>query len=149
MFKIKIVTKVTCHERCSDLRCYGPGPFDCCNSQCSGGCTGPKKNECLGCSKLIIKETGDCVETCPRIQIPDPITGDLIQNPNGMYQYGTVCLKTCPYNLFIYQEFCLKKCPIDTYEEEELFYDDITGEKGIQRFCRTCTPQKCQKSNIE
>jgi hypothetical protein len=140
------VSKVVCHERCGVSRCFGLGKHDCCSPQCSGGCVGPKASDCIGCAKLIIRDTGECVETCPRVQIPDPITNDLIINPNGMYQYGKVCVRKCPSNLFIYNEFCMKKCPKDTYEEEELVYYPDTGEKNSRRFCKQCTPQKCQKS---
>ena len=140
------MSKSVCHNRCGGNRCYGNGPFDCCSSQCSGGCYGPANKDCIACSKLTIKDTGVCVETCPRIHTPDPITGDLIENPDGTYQSGINCLKKCENNLFIYREFCLKKCPNETYEEEELVYDPETGEKGYRRFCKVCTPHKCQKS---
>lgn len=63
-----------------------------------------------------------------------------------MYQYGNVCIRKCPSNLFIYNEFCLKKCPNDTYEDEELDYDSETGEKSNKRICKSCTHNKCQKS---
>lgn len=140
------MTKVNCHEKCGGQRCYGSGVHDCCSAQCAGGCYGPKSTDCVVCRNLIIKETGECVETCPRITIPDPITGDLILNKNGMYLHGTVCVRKCPSRLFVYNEFCLNKCPSDTYESEELDYNSETGEKAIKRVCRSCTNQKCQKS---
>jgi hypothetical protein len=40
----------------------------------------------------------------------------------------------------------MKKCPNQTYEEEQIIYNAETGEKGIRRFCKECTPEKCPKS---
>lgn len=86
-----------CDERCED-RCYGAfqNNYGCCNSQCLGGCTGPTKRDCLACKKLRINDTGECVESCPRISIADSQTGELILNPNGTYQYGITCVRQCP-----------------------------------------------------
>lgn len=137
---------MTCHSRCEGGRCFGPGPYDCCDSQCLGGCDGPSKNDCIACTKLRMKTTGECLETCPRVQIPDPITGELVYNPNGMYQFGITCVKSCPKTSFIYKEFCLNNCPKNTYEDEELVQNPATGEKGIRRFCKSCTPEKCVKT---
>ncbi len=140
------MSKVTCDKRCEGGRCYGPGPYECCNSQCLGGCDGPSKNDCTACTDLRIKTTGECVVTCPRVQIPDPITNELVYNPNGMYQYGITCVKVCPLKTFIYNEFCLKNCPKNTYEEEEFVQNPDTGEKGMRHFCKQCTPDKCTKT---
>lgn len=139
------LTKVICHPRCEG-RCYGPGPFDCCNKQCLGGCMGPNVNDCFACKSLRIAETGECVDSCPRIQMADPQTGELVYNPNGLYQYGITCVKFCPINMFIYQDFCLSKCPNKTYEDEEMISNPETGERGIHRVCKPCTPEKCPKT---
>ncbi len=95
------MNKIICDKRCGGNRCFGPGRYECCSSQCTGGCSGPNKNDCFACAKLRIKSTGECVETCPRVQIPDPITGELVYNPNGMYQYGITCIKSCPSKLIL------------------------------------------------
>ncbi len=134
-----------CDKRCNG-RCFGPGPYDCCNEQCSAGCTGPEKNECTACKNFRIAKTGECVASCPRLQIADPTRHDLIPNPDGMYQYGITCVKICPGNMFVYLEFCLNKCPNQTYEDEEFISNPETGEKGLRRVCKPCTPEKCQKS---
>ena len=76
-----------CHRKCGDGRCFGRGPFDCCDKECAGGCNGPTKKECIVCKNLRIYATGECVETCPRIQVSDPLKREVILNPNGLYQY--------------------------------------------------------------
>ncbi len=139
------LTKIVCNSRCEG-RCYGPGQYDCCNTECLGGCFGPNKNDCFACKNLRIVDTGECVDTCPRIQRVDPLTSDLVYNPNGLYQYGITCVKSCPHNTFVYNELCLTKCPSQTYEEEELILIPETGEKGLQRICKPCTPEKCPKT---
>lgn len=40
-------SKLTCSPQCSQGRCYGPGPRDCCHLFCAGGCTGPTQRDCL------------------------------------------------------------------------------------------------------
>lgn len=40
-------SKVNCSPQCSDGRCFGPKPRDCCHLFCAGGCTGPKQSDCL------------------------------------------------------------------------------------------------------
>ena len=64
----------------------------------------------------------------------------------GMYQYGITCVRSCPKKAFIYKEYCLKNCPNNTYEEEDLVQNADTGEKGLRRFCRPCTADKCARS---
>ncbi len=140
------MSKVTCDRRCEGGRCFGPGPYDCCNSQCLGGCDGPSKKDCIACTNLRMKTTGECVDTCPSIYNVNSITSELSYNPNGMYQYGITCVKVCPKKTFIYNDFCLKNCEKGTYEEEELVQNPETGEKGMRRFCKPCTPDKCTKT---
>ena len=77
------LTKISCHERCAGGRCFGPGPYDCCSGQCLGGCDGPKDTQCVACTKLRVKTTGECVETCPRVETVSQ-SGELIHNPKGM-----------------------------------------------------------------
>lgn len=51
-------SKVNCSPQCSDGRCFGPKPRDCCHLFCAGGCTGPKQSDCLvsalTCFSLVI-----------------------------------------------------------------------------------------------
>lgn len=103
------------------------------------------KTQCVACTKLRIKTTGECVETCPRVETFSS-SGELVYNPKGMYQYGITCVKTCPKKSFIYKEYCLKNCPNNTYEESLLVQNAETGEKGMRRFCKDCTADKCTKS---
>ena len=140
------MTKVICDKRCEGSRCYGSGALECCHSQCLGGCTGPLKRDCIACTKLRMKTTGECIETCPRVQMLDPITHELVYNPDGMYQYGITCVKSCPRKKFTYKGFCLKNCPNNTYEDEELMQNPETGEKGMRRLCKPCTSEKCIKT---
>ena len=80
------MNQVICHSRCEG-RCFGKGPFDCCDRECAAGCNGPTKRDCIVCKNLRVYASGDCVESCPKIQVADPLTRELILNPNGLYQY--------------------------------------------------------------
>ena len=42
-------------------------------------------------------------------------------------------------------QYCLPKCPNDTYQDEELFVDRVTGKTTMRRVCKKCTPGKCPK----
>ncbi|CAF0744980.1 unnamed protein product [Brachionus calyciflorus] len=139
------LSRVVCDSKCED-RCYGRGKNECCNKECLGGCDGPSSKDCIACRKFRILETGECVDSCPRIKIIDPITEELTFNPNGMYQFGITCVRNCPKNLFIFQELCVTKCPNETYETEENINNPYTGEKGLRRVCKPCTNDKCPKS---
>lgn len=86
---------MTCHPKCEE-RCFGSGKFDCCNKECIGGCTGPTSKDCVACRKFQNLETGECVDSCPRIKMVDTFTGELVVNPNGMYQFGISCVRSCP-----------------------------------------------------
>ncbi|RNA35666.1 Epidermal growth factor receptor, partial [Brachionus plicatilis] len=132
-----------CSSSCQG-RCFGTGKYDCCFKECLGGCTGPTSKDCIACKKFRILETGECVDSCPRIKMVDTLTGELVYNQNGMYQYGISCVRSCPKNLFIYQELCVSKCPDDTNEEEEIINNPVTGEKGLRRICKPCeAPKSC------
>jgi receptor tyrosine-protein kinase erbB-3 len=90
------VSKVVCHESCEGKRCFGLGINECCNPNCLGGCTGPQNTQCTACKKLRIYKTGECVDECPKTYQLDPITNEMVVNPDGLYQYGITCVKTCP-----------------------------------------------------
>ncbi len=147
MFLIFKVNKVVCHSRCEG-RCYGNGPFDCCDPECIGGCNGPTRKDCIACKSLRIFKTGECVSSCPKVEMSHPITKELVHNPDGLYQFGIICVKQCPAKFFLHNELCLAKCPNLTYQEEELIVNADTGEKGVQRVCKQCTLEKCPKGSL-
>ncbi|VDO95301.1 unnamed protein product, partial [Schistosoma margrebowiei] len=54
-----------CDPVCTDngLACHVDNPQKCCDSECSGGCSGPSPNECLSCKHVKLNEL--CLNHCP------------------------------------------------------------------------------------
>lgn len=40
-------SKINCSRECDQRRCFESGSGGCCHPLCAGGCTGPKKSDCL------------------------------------------------------------------------------------------------------
>ncbi|XP_030623382.1 epidermal growth factor receptor [Chanos chanos] len=120
------LTKLTCAEQCS-RRCKGPKPIDCCNEHCAAGCTGPRPTDCLACRDF--QDEGTCKDACPRLMLYDPNTHQLVANPNGKYNFGATCVKSCPHNYVVTDHgACVRTCGGNTHEVEE---------NGIRR-CKKC-----------
>lgn len=45
---------------------------------------------------LHVSHKGACVPHCPQSHIYNKHTFQLEPNPDAMYQYGSICLHTCP-----------------------------------------------------
>uniref|UniRef100_A0A095AEZ8 receptor protein-tyrosine kinase n=1 Tax=Schistosoma haematobium TaxID=6185 RepID=A0A095AEZ8_SCHHA len=54
-----------CDPVCTDngLACHVDSPQKCCDSECSGGCSGPSPNQCLSCKHVKLNEL--CLNHCP------------------------------------------------------------------------------------
>ncbi|XP_042333118.1 epidermal growth factor receptor isoform X2 [Sceloporus undulatus] len=122
----QILTKVDCAAQCSG-RCKGRLPSDCCHTQCAAGCTGPKESDCLACRKFWDDAT--CKESCPPLQVYNPIAYQLENNPDGKYSFGATCVKKCPHN-YVVTDYgsCVRSCNADSTEVEE---------NGIRK-CKKC-----------
>uniref|UniRef100_A0A8C7SFT8 Receptor protein-tyrosine kinase n=1 Tax=Oncorhynchus mykiss TaxID=8022 RepID=A0A8C7SFT8_ONCMY len=90
---MKQLTKLNCAQQCSK-RCKGPSPIDCCNEHCAAGCTGPRPTDCLACRDF--QDDGTCKDSCPRLLLYDRNLHQLVNNPDGKYNFGATCVKTCP-----------------------------------------------------
>ncbi|KAG7169351.1 Epidermal growth factor receptor-like, partial [Homarus americanus] len=123
-------SKLTCSPQCSQGRCYGPGPRDCCHLFCAGGCTGPTQRDCLACRNFY--DDGECKLECPPMQRYNTITYSWEANPNGKYAYGATCVKSCPEHLLKDNGACVRSCP--------------TGKKVVNGECVPCSgpcPKTC------
>lgn len=103
----KLSRGAVCSESC-DNRCFGHLPNQCCHVQCAGGCTGPKKTDCLACRKF--SNEGECVAFCPPSMIYNDKTYAWEKNPNYKYTYGTLCVKECPPHMLKDNDACVKAC---------------------------------------
>ncbi|KAL7976884.1 hypothetical protein Chor_008833, partial [Crotalus horridus] len=120
------VTKIDCAAQCSG-RCKGRLPSDCCHTQCAAGCTGPKESDCLACRKFWDDAT--CKESCSALQIYNPYTYQLEDNPEGKYSFGATCVKNCPHNYVVTDHgSCVRSCNADSTEVEQ---------NGIRK-CKKC-----------
>ncbi|KAK2870318.1 hypothetical protein QQF64_021724 [Cirrhinus molitorella] len=120
------LTRLNCAEQCS-RRCKGPKPIDCCSEHCAAGCTGPRPTDCLACRDF--QDDGTCKDACPRLMLYDPNTHQLVPNPNGKYNFGATCVKTCPYNFVVTDHgACVRTCSSNMHEVEE---------NGIRK-CKQC-----------
>uniref|UniRef100_A0A674DKM8 receptor protein-tyrosine kinase n=1 Tax=Salmo trutta TaxID=8032 RepID=A0A674DKM8_SALTR len=123
---IKQLTKLNCAQQCSK-RCKGPSPIDCCNEHCAAGCTGPRPTDCLACRDF--QDDGTCKDSCPRLLLYDRNLHQLVNNPDGKYNFGATCVKTCPHNYVVTDHgACVRTCSGDTYEVDE----------GGVRKCKKC-----------
>lgn len=102
-------SKENCSPQCSEGRCYGSNPRECCHIYCAGGCTGPKQSDCIACRNFY--DDGICVSECPPMQIYNPITYSWEPNPKGKYAYGATCVKNCPEHLLKDNGACVRQCP--------------------------------------
>ncbi|XP_030629454.1 epidermal growth factor receptor [Chanos chanos] len=128
------LTRLNCAEQCS-RRCKGPKPIDCCNEHCAAGCTGPRPTDCFACKDF--QDDGTCKDACPRLMLYDPNTHQLAVNPDGKYNFGATCVKSCPHNYVVTDHgACVRACSAGTYEVDE----------GGMRKCKKCEglcPKAC------
>ncbi|KAM6112290.1 LOW QUALITY PROTEIN: receptor tyrosine-protein kinase erbB-3 [Phoenicopterus ruber ruber] len=143
-----------CHESCGG-HCWGPGPEDCqkltkticarangrcfgapnecCHEECAGGCTGPLQTHCFACRHF--NDSGACVPLCPQL-IYNKLTFQL-EHPDTKYQYGGICVRSCPHNFVVDQSSCVRACPNDKMEVE----------KNGLKMCEPCSglcPKACE-----
>uniref|UniRef100_W4VRP0 Receptor protein-tyrosine kinase n=1 Tax=Corethrella appendiculata TaxID=1370023 RepID=W4VRP0_9DIPT len=102
-------SKINCSPQCSQGRCFGPKPRDCCHLFCAGGCTGPTQKDCLACRNFY--DDGVCKQECPPMQIYNPTNYLWEPNPNGKYAYGATCVRNCPEHLLKDNGACVRTCP--------------------------------------
>ncbi|MEQ2309220.1 hypothetical protein AMECASPLE_036278, partial [Ameca splendens] len=111
------LTKLNCAQQCSK-RCKGPSPSDCCNEHCAAGCTGPRPTDCLACRDF--QDDGVCKDSCPGLVRYDPNLHQLVPNPQGKYNFGATCVKSCPHNYVVTDHgACVRSCSGNTYEVDE------------------------------
>lgn len=104
-------SKVKCSPQCSQGRCFGPEPRDCCHLFCAGGCTGPTQEDCIACKNFY--DNGTCKQECPPMQRYNPTNYLWEPNPEGKYAYGATCVKDCPVHLLKDNGACVRTCPAD------------------------------------
>ncbi|KAG5675685.1 hypothetical protein PVAND_005570 [Polypedilum vanderplanki] len=102
-------SKVNCSPQCSQGRCFGSRPRECCHLFCAGGCTGPTQKDCLACKNFY--DDGECKQECPSMQIYNPTNYLWEANPNGKYAYGATCVRHCPEHLLKDNGACVRTCP--------------------------------------
>ncbi|XP_060793411.1 receptor tyrosine-protein kinase erbB-3b isoform X2 [Neoarius graeffei] len=130
----QILTKTVCAPQCHG-RCFGPSPQHCCNIECAGGCAGPKETDCFACQH--VRHLGACVSHCPQPHIYNKHTFQLEPNPDAMYQYGSICLRTCPAHFVVDGSACVSACPPDKTEVEK------NGTKHCEP-CNGLCPKVCE-----
>lgn len=127
------LTKTICAPQCNG-RCFGPNPNECCHDECAGGCTGPHKTQCFACRNF--NDSGACETHCPQPLIYNKHTFQLEPNPDTKYQYGGICVKSCPHNFVVDRSSCIRTCPNDKMEVQ----------KNGQKICEPCMglcPKAC------
>ncbi|KAF6201622.1 hypothetical protein GE061_004015 [Apolygus lucorum] len=102
-------SKINCSPQCDMGRCFGTQPRECCHLFCAGGCTGPKRSDCLACRNFY--DDGICTQECPPMKIYDQATYSWELNPGGKYAYGATCVKNCPEHLLKDNGACVRSCP--------------------------------------
>ncbi len=102
-------SKINCSPQCSQGRCFGSKPRECCHLFCAGGCTGPTQKDCLACKNFY--DDGECKQECPPMQIYNPTNYLWEPNPNGKYAYGATCVRHCPEHLLKDSGACVRTCP--------------------------------------
>ncbi|CAH8541677.1 unnamed protein product [Schistosoma haematobium] len=101
-----------CDPVCTDngLACHVDSPQKCCDSECSGGCSGPSPNQCLSCKHVKLNEL--CLNHCPPsyyllnnlycITREECINRqEIVEGVNGKYlanysTFNSTCIPTCP-----------------------------------------------------
>ncbi|XP_074709799.1 receptor tyrosine-protein kinase erbB-3 [Strix uralensis] len=128
------LTKTICAPQCNG-RCFGRAPNECCHEECAGGCTGPLQTHCFACRHF--NDSGACVPLCPQPLIYNKLTFQLEPNPDTKYQYGGICVRSCPHNFVVDQSSCVRACPNDKMEVE----------KNGLKMCEPCSglcPKACE-----
>ncbi|XP_075240211.1 receptor tyrosine-protein kinase erbB-4-like isoform X2 [Convolutriloba macropyga] len=123
------LTKSPCDESCDGGRCFGPGPNQCCNDQCSAGCTGKDADQCNLCKGFVDRDK--CVESCPPLERYDPVNNRMEPNPNVRYSLGFECVAKCPHQMLIEGNACVKHCGDKRY--------NVSGT------CEQCPSDFCPK----
>uniref|UniRef100_A0A672UNW2 receptor protein-tyrosine kinase n=1 Tax=Strigops habroptila TaxID=2489341 RepID=A0A672UNW2_STRHB len=127
------LTKTICAPQCNG-RCFGRAPNECCHEECAGGCTGPLQTHCFACRHF--NDSGACVPLCPQPLIYNKLTFQLEPNPDTKYQYGGICVRSCPHNFVVDQSSCVRACPNDKMEVEK------NGVKMCEPCSGLCTKGK-------
>lgn len=102
-------SKVNCSPQCSQGRCFGNLPRECCHLFCAGGCTGPKQTDCFACKNFY--DDGECIQECPSMQKYNPSKFLWETDPKGKYAFGATCVKECPEHLLRDNGACVRTCP--------------------------------------
>nr|KAF6494744.1 hypothetical protein HJG63_004579 [Rousettus aegyptiacus] len=110
------LTKTICAPQCNG-HCFGPNPNQCCHDECAGGCSGPQDTDCFACR--LFNDSGACVRQCPQPLVYNKLTFQLEPNPHTKYQYGGVCVASCPHNFVVDQTSCVRACPPDKMEVDK------------------------------
>uniref|UniRef100_A0AC11CUD8 Erb-b2 receptor tyrosine kinase 3 n=1 Tax=Ovis aries TaxID=9940 RepID=A0AC11CUD8_SHEEP len=128
------LTKTICAPQCNG-HCFGPNPNQCCHDECAGGCSGPQNTDCFACR--LFNDSGACVRQCPQPLVYNKLTFQLEPNPYTKYQYGGVCVASCPHNFVVDQTSCVRACPADKMEVD----------KNGLKICEPCgglCPKACE-----
>ncbi|KAK2102023.1 Receptor tyrosine-protein kinase erbB-3 [Saguinus oedipus] len=128
------LTKTICAPQCNG-HCFGPNPNQCCHDECAGGCSGPQDTDCFACRHF--NDSGACVPRCPQPLVYNKLTFQLEPNPHTKYQYGGVCVASCPHNFVVDQTSCVRACPPDKMEVD----------KNGLKICEPCgglCPKACE-----
>lgn len=102
-------SKTNCSPQCTQGRCFGNAPRECCHLFCAGGCVGPKQTDCIACKNF--SDDGECIQECPSMQRYNPSKFLWESNPNGKYAFGANCVKECPEHLLRDNGACVRTCP--------------------------------------
>ncbi|XP_052813667.1 epidermal growth factor receptor-like isoform X2 [Mya arenaria] len=100
--------KEVCSASC-DGRCFGDQQNQCCHPECAAGCAGPRKDQCDACKNFY--NEGQCHPFCPMMRKYDQSLMKWVENPDGRYSFGSLCVKECPLYLVKDNDACVIKCP--------------------------------------
>lgn len=128
-------SKVNCSPQCSQGRCFGNLPRECCHLFCAGGCTGPKQTDCFACKNFY--DDGECIQECPSMQIYNPSKFLWETDPKGKYAFGATCVKECPDHLLRDNGACVRTCP--------------PNKRSVNGECIPCAgpcPKNCQGVDV-
>ncbi|XP_060585170.1 epidermal growth factor receptor-like isoform X2 [Ruditapes philippinarum] len=124
--------KEVCSQSC-DGRCFGKDQNQCCHTECAAGCSGPRKIDCLACKNFY--NDGECHPFCPQMKLYDQRQLKWVENPNGKYSFGSLCVKDCPNYLVKDGDACVIKCP------------EGKNANKLTNVCEDCDgpcPKKCE-----
>ncbi|XP_052788132.1 uncharacterized protein LOC128222973 isoform X2 [Mya arenaria] len=134
--KLNFISAV-CDSSC-DGRCFGKEQDECCHPECTGGCVGPGREQCLACKNFYFE--GSCHPYCPRMKMFDPSTHQVVNNPDGRYAFGSLCVKDCPPYLVKENDACVIECPA---------YKSANPNTSICQPCFENCPEKPCRLNHE